>query len=82
MCMCIYRERKGETRNSGNQSDNHSDGVSESTNKRLEKTLKVMYFIDQKNHSKAHLLDRLPLPHLRSHLVEIDSLLHVVTRET
>ena len=49
----MYRERKGETRNSGNLSDNHPDGVSESTNKRQEKTLKVMCFIDsKKNHSK------------------------------
>ena len=46
MCVCMYRERKGETRNSGNQSYNHSDGVSESTNKRQEKTLKVMCFTD------------------------------------
>ena len=71
MCMCIYRERKGETRNSGNQSDNHSDGVSESTNKRLEKTLKVTFFINSKKIT-PHLLDRLPPPHLRPHLVEID----------
>jgi len=45
--MCMYRERKRDTRNSG-QSNNHSDGVSESTNKRQVKTLKVMCFNDSK----------------------------------
>jgi len=44
--MCMYRERKRRETAGENQSHNHLDGVSESTNKRQEKTLKVMRFID------------------------------------
>ena len=45
-CMCMYRERNRDTRNSGRESKvHHSDGVSESTNKRQEK---VICFIDSK----------------------------------
>jgi len=45
-CMCMYRERKGDTRNSGREPKvHHSDGVSESTNKTQEK---VMCFIESK----------------------------------
>ena len=44
MCMCTYRGRKRGPRNSDeNHSHKHlSDGVSKSTNKRQEKTLKVI----------------------------------------
>jgi len=66
----MYSERKGETRNSGRESKSQSsDGVSESTNKRQEKTLKVIF---KKESLQAHLHDHLPLPHLRQYLVEID----------
>ena len=45
-CMCMYRERKRDTRNSGREPKvHHLDGVSETTNKRQEK---VMCFIDSK----------------------------------
>ena len=52
--MCMYRERKRETRNSGRESKSQSfRRVSGSTNKRQEKTFKVMCFIDSKKiHSK------------------------------
>jgi len=79
MSVCVFIERETERRETAG--DNHSDGVSESTNKRQERTLKVLCFNDSKKKSlQAHLLHR--LPHLRPHLVEIDLLLHVVTHET
>ena len=74
----LKRERRGEEEApppetvGESQSHNDSDGVSESENKRQEKTLKVLCFIDSKKSRQEHLLDRLPLPHLGPHLVEID----------
>ena len=87
MYLCIYIEREGNKKRerggeeevpspkTADESQRHhdSDGVSESENKRQEETLKVMCFMNLKKKSRrAHLLDCLPLPHLRSHLVEID----------
>jgi len=85
MCMCTYRERKRGPRNSGRESQlqtsfRWSFGVNEQET-RVEIKGNVFDWF-KKNSLQAHLLDRLALPHLRPHLVEIDSLLHVVTRET
>ena len=74
ICVCVHIEGEKEVRETADENHSHkhlSDGISESTNKRQEKTLKVMCFIEKKS-LQAHLLDRLPLPHLRPHLVEID----------
>ena len=79
VCVCIEREKERRETAGESQSHNHSDGVSESTNKRQEKTLKVIF---NKKSLQAHLVDRLPLPHQWPHLEEIDQLLHVVTLET
>jgi len=46
VCACIERENERQETEGESQSHNHSDGVSESTNKRQEKTLKVMCFIN------------------------------------
>jgi len=48
--VCVYIEREKERRETADerQSHNYSDVVSESTNKRQAKTLKVMCFIDSK----------------------------------
>jgi len=53
VCVCIERGKERRERGGESQCHNYSDGVSESINKRQEKTLKVMCFIDSKiNHSK------------------------------
>jgi len=48
VCVCVCIEKQKERRETAgkSQSHNHSDGVSESINKRQEKTLKVMCFVD------------------------------------
>ena len=50
MCMCTLEgEKEGRETADENHSHKHlSDGVSESTNKRQEKKLKVLCFIDSK----------------------------------
>ena len=56
ICVCAHIEGEKEGRETADENHSHkhlSDGVSESTNKRQETTLKVMCFIDsKKNHSK------------------------------
>jgi len=53
ICVCIEREKERQETAGESQSHNHSDGVSWSTNKRQEKTLKVMCFIDSKKISPS-----------------------------
>ena len=48
VCVCIEREKARWETAGESQSLNHSDGISESRNKRQEKTLKVMCFIHSK----------------------------------
>ena len=85
MCMCTYRGRKRGPRNSGRESQSQTSfrwsfRVNEQeTRKDIEGN--VFHWFKKKS-LQAHLVDRLPLPHLRTHLVEIHQLLHVVARET
>jgi len=59
MCMCMYGERK-ERREPAGESQSHidSDGVSESENKRQEKTLKVVCFIEAVKHGEDTLTNK------------------------
>ena len=65
----IYREGNKKRERRGEEEAPSPETAGES--KELELALELFHGFTKKS-PRAHLLDRLPLPHLRQHLVEID----------